>query len=158
MESGGGVENRGIVTRVEGPYALVEVRPMSGGCGRCHEAGGCGSNLLNETLRPQSMNIYRLTNEIGARVGDVVMISVPEGAVLRVALLAYLLPVLCLIAGAAIGTSVYAEDRFALAGAVIGLMAGLLVLRLLQPRLARGAARIGMRLASTEELQMDCHG
>lgn len=152
------MENRGIVTRVEGTYALVEVRPMSGGCGRCHEAGGCGSHLLNEALRPQRMNSYRLMNGIGARIGDAVMISVPEGAVLRVALLAYLLPVLCLIVGAAIGTSVYGEDRFALAGAVIGLMTGLLLLRLLQPRLARGAARIDMRFARSEELPMDCHG
>lgn len=154
------MENRGIVTQVEGSYALVEVRPVSGGCGRCHEVGGCGSHLLNEALRPQSLSIYRLANDIGVKVGDVVMLEIAEGAVLRVALLAYLLPILLLIAGAAIGTALHdndVNDVYALSGAGLGLLSGLLILRLLQSRLAAGAARVDMRFAGDEERQLDCH-
>ena len=149
------VENRGVVTALDGAHALVEVHPQSGGCGRCHESGGCGSHLLNEALRPQHLNIYRLDNHIGAAVGDVVMISIAEGAVLHVALLAYLLPIVLLIAGAALGTALFAHDLPALLGAVLGLLIGLLILRSQQRRLAGGRARIDMRLASHEELAAD---
>ncbi|MBV2235253.1 MAG: SoxR reducing system RseC family protein [Sterolibacterium sp.] len=152
------MENRGTVTCVEGAYALVEVRPVSAGCGRCHETGGCGGGLLTEALRPKGMTRYRLKNTIGAQVGDEVVLRVAEGAVLRVALLAYLLPVICLIVGAAIATAIYAEDHMALAGAVSGLLLGLLVLRLLQSRLAHGSARIDMHFAGNDTLRMDCHG
>ena len=150
------MENRGVVTRIEGQYAMVEVKPVSGGCGRCHEVGGCGSNLINESLRPQKLNIYRLPNRIDAKVGDAVMISVPEGAVLRAALLAYLLPLLFLIVGAALGTAA-GSDRDALIGAGAGLVGGLLVLRLVQARLAGGSASLlSMRFARGDEARPSC--
>lgn len=151
------MENHGVVTRLDGQYAMVEVKPVSGGCGRCHEEGGCGSNLLNESLRPQKLNIYRLPNRIDAKVGDAVMIAVPEGAVLRAALLAYLLPLLFLIVGAALGTAVAASDRDALIGAGGGLALGLLVLRLVQTRLAAGSSVLSMRFAGADELRSNCH-
>lgn len=139
------MESSAIVTRIEGQFALVEVSSVASGCGRCHEAGGCGSGLLNKSLRPRCN--YRLPNLISAAVGDRVILSVPEGAVLRAALLAYLLPILLLIAGAAVGTVFSADDLVALIGAGSGLALGLLALRTAQSRLAgNGELLMTMRL------------
>lgn len=126
---------------------MVEVQPAVSGCGRCNEVGGCGSGLLNQALRPKRRLIYRVANRIGARVGDSVTVIVPEGAVLRAALLAYLLPVVLVIAGAAVGTTISTSDIVALIGAGAGLALGLLVLRLAQRRLAViGEPLLAMRL------------
>lgn len=141
------MDSTAIVTSIEGTDALVEVQPAVPGCGRCNEAGGCGTGLLNQALRPRQRLIYRVTNRIGARIGDGVTITVPDGAVLRAALLAYLLPVVLLIAGAAVGTAVSASDVSALSGGAVGLMLGLFVLRLAQRRLAvAGEPLLAMRL------------
>ncbi|MBP9714712.1 MAG: SoxR reducing system RseC family protein [Sterolibacterium sp.] len=146
------MENRGIVRRVEGDQVEVEVRPLSGGCGRCHEEGGCGSHLLNESLRPRQLSVYRLHNTINARVGDSVILQVAEGAVLRAALWAYLLPVLLLIAGTAVGRllSPPGDERAPLLGAAAGLLLGLLVLRFLPStaHAADGHPLLSMRLAA----------
>ncbi len=124
------MENHGIILRLDGDHALVEVRPPESGCGRCHEAGGCGSNLLNESLRPQKMNLYRLRNTIGALPGERVIIHIPEGAMLRAALLAYLFPALALILGAALGKAFFAYEAASLAGGALGLLMALALLRL----------------------------
>jgi sigma-E factor negative regulatory protein RseC len=126
-----------IVTHIEGDLALVEAASMGTACGRCNEAGGCASGLLGQTLRPKRM--YRLPNHIGAAVGDRVVVCVAEGAVLRAALLAYLLPLSLLLAGAAIGTVLTHDDVVALAGAGIGLAAGLALLRWKQRRFSGSA-------------------
>ena len=42
------MEQEAIVTRVEGEHAYIEVGGASSGCGRCHEAGGCQSNILGK--------------------------------------------------------------------------------------------------------------
>lgn len=125
------MENRGIVLRVDGAYVEVEVQPVSGGCGRCHEEGGCGSSLLNESLRPKHLNVYRLHNTLQAKVGDAVILHIAEGAVLRAALWAYLLPALLLIVGTALGhwLGQTGDERGSLSGAVAGLLLGALFLR-----------------------------
>jgi len=125
------MENHGRVLRVDGAYAEVEVQPVSGGCGRCHEEGGCGSNLLNESLRPKHMSVYRLPNTIHAKAGDAVIINIAEGAVLWAALWAYLFPALLMIVGTALGTwsAEAGDERWPLLGAVAGLLLGVLALR-----------------------------
>lgn len=130
------MKNQGVVIacEVQGDraFVLVEVSPVSAGCGRCHEAGGCGSHLLNEALRSNRRNVYRLANTIAAQVGDEVGIELPEGAVLRAALAAYFWPLLTTVSGAGLGTTL--GETWAVAGAATGLGLGLLLLRLLQQR------------------------
>ena len=50
------MDQEAIVARVEGDHAYVEVGGTGGGgCGRCHETGGCQSGglgqLFNSALR-----------------------------------------------------------------------------------------------------------
>ncbi|MCF7983575.1 MAG: SoxR reducing system RseC family protein [Thiohalocapsa sp.] len=98
------IEQQAIVIACRNDVADVEaVRASS--CGACSVNGACGTSLLDRVLgrRPLRLSV---PNGIGARVGDRVIIGVPEAALLRAAVAAYLVPLLGLIAGAIAGQEV----------------------------------------------------
>ncbi|MDR1889715.1 MAG: SoxR reducing system RseC family protein [Zoogloeaceae bacterium] len=97
-------------------YALVEV--IGGGCGRCHETGGCGSAHLTQMFCLQPRR-YRVRNDIGAVVGAVVTVALPTGNLRRHVTLAYGLPLAGLLGGAVLGN--LASEPGALIGAACGL-------------------------------------
>ena len=113
---------RAVVRAVDGESALVEVE--QGGCGRCHEEGGCGGQQLTQMFcsGPKS---YRVTNAVGAMIGDRVKIAVAPGSVRRTANLAYILPLTVAIAGAVIGMP-FGGDIGAIVGSVCGIFAAYL--------------------------------
>lgn len=111
---------RAIVRDREGDEALVEV--SGGGCGRCHEKGGCGGQQLTQMFCSGPKR-YRVENPLGAEIGEQVTIAISEGALRTSANLAYGLPVLLLLAGAIAG-NLLAGDSGAMAGAVLGISAG----------------------------------
>jgi sigma-E factor negative regulatory protein RseC len=123
--AGGENVSNGVVTGLDGDHVWVEVATGSG-CGSCESQGSCGSGILGVSARPRR---YRLPNDIGARAGDVVSISMPGGGVLRAALLSYLLPLALGLAGAAAGMWLGGGDGHALLGLGAGLGVGLLILR-----------------------------
>lgn len=135
------IEENAIVISTEAGIAEVEVvrRPT---CGACSSSAACGVSLLDRLLgrRPQRLIVG---NGLDARVGETVIVGVPEGALLKAALAAYLMPLLGLLAGAvlaqAIGqhwTPMLAGDTGALIGGAFGFTIALLVLRRYSRRLA----------------------
>jgi sigma-E factor negative regulatory protein RseC len=106
-------ESDAVVTRLDGDYAWVD---LQSGCTTCGESGGCGLSD-GKGKRPQ-----RLPNGIGARVGDQVVLSVPDGAVLRAVLYCYLLPLAMVLALAAGGMAIANES-----GAIFGALGGLVL-------------------------------
>jgi len=127
------------VTDVEGDYALVEVGKGGSGCGRCHEKGGCQSSIIGQLFGGKPRK-YRIRNRIGALPGERVIIRVTDGATLLAALLAYAFPVLFLLLGAVIGTTLAGQaeknDLGVALGALGGLAAGVLtsiILRATRP-------------------------
>lgn len=134
---------RGVVRALEGGDALVEVE--QGGCGRCHEEGGCGGQQLTQMFcsGPKS---YRAENTIGAGIGDRVVVATPAGSVRRTANLAYGAPLLGAIGGALVGMPI-GGDPGAMVGAVCGLLAALVYVRL-RSRLGAGGVQGRPRLVS----------
>lgn len=120
------MDQEAIVARVEGDHAYVEVG--GGGCGRCHETGGCQSGILGQLFSSKPRQ-FRVANRIGAVPGEHVVVRVAEGAALRAALLTYILPVLFLLLGAVAGTALGEasnSDASAALGALAGLACGVL--------------------------------
>lgn len=115
---------RGIVRALDGTYAEVEVE--QGGCGRCHEKGGCGGQQLTQMFC-SGPRTYRVANGVGAEVGNSVMIAIAAGSVRKNANLAYILPLTATIAGAVVGAPF--GDGFAMAGGGIGLILSFLYIR-----------------------------
>jgi sigma-E factor negative regulatory protein RseC len=119
------LETRAIVVRTDQQMTLVEAS-QGNGCSQCN-GKGCGSGKLSQMFcnKPRQ---FQVDNPINARVGDEVIISLAEGALLRGVGLVYLLPLLLLVIGATLGTIAAAQpeqrDGYAAAGALFGLVAG----------------------------------
>jgi sigma-E factor negative regulatory protein RseC len=109
---------RAIVRELDTDSALVEVE--QGGCGRCHEQGGCGGQSLTQMFCSEPKR-YRVVNHIGAGVGDLVVVAIAAGSVRKSANLGYVLPLTATIAGALLGMQL-GEDTGAMLGAAAGLL------------------------------------
>lgn len=108
---------KAIVRSLDGRFANVEVE--QGGCGRCHEEGGCGGQQLTQMFC-SGPKTHRVENTLAAEIGDRVTIAIAAGSVSRTANFAYILPLTVAIAGAALGTS-FGGDIGAMIGAGVGL-------------------------------------
>ncbi|QDX80414.1 hypothetical protein B9N43_03530 [Denitratisoma sp. DHT3] len=115
-----------VVSGLDADMAIVDVARMQG-CGRCHEAGGCGGVMGGTSAC--AVRQYRVPNSIRARVGDQVLLSVPEGILLKAALASYGLCALLTLGGAWLATATGAGDGGAAVGALAGLGLGLMLLR-----------------------------
>lgn len=111
-----------VVRSLDGNVAHVEVE--HGGCGRCHEEGGCGGQQLTQMFcgGPKT---YDVENKINAAIGDKVTIAIAAGNVRRTANLAYGLPLLATIAGASAGAAL-GGDLAAMGGALGALVVAFL--------------------------------
>lgn len=94
---------RAVIRALDGDEAIVEVE--QGGCGRCHEEGGCGGQQLTQMFC-SSPRTYRVSNAIGAEIGDHVTVAIAAGSVRRTANLAYGVPLLASILGAVVGMQI----------------------------------------------------
>ncbi|MDP1997643.1 MAG: SoxR reducing system RseC family protein [Gallionella sp.] len=119
------LETRAIVVQVDGKHAFVQAN-QGNGCGQC-SGKGCGTGKLSQLFCSKPRQ-FQVDNSINARVGDEVIVSVAEGAVLRGIGLVYLLPLLLLITGATLGSLLATQpeqsDVYAATGAFSGLAAG----------------------------------
>ncbi|MFT4173138.1 MAG: SoxR reducing system RseC family protein [Rhodocyclaceae bacterium] len=132
------------VLHIRDGQATVEVARPRGGCGRCDEPGGCrGASLVDASSR---CGQYTVANVLDAAPGARVALDVPAGAPLRAALLAYVFPLIALLAGAGLGQALVGSDLGAAAGAGLALAFAVAVLRhrrhmrgvmALQPRMIR---------------------
>lgn len=90
------MEQFGEVISVKDKMALVRVRRHSA----CRDCGRCGMGIAGgEPVDPE----IEVRNPIGARVGEVVRISMDTRQLLAASFLMYLLPVIGLILGIALG-------------------------------------------------------
>ena len=109
----------GIVVKTDGKSAVVRIRKSSA-CG--HDCGECRvcNNPEFET---------EVINQIGAKVGDKVLIGAPTGQILLSAFLVYMLPVLgVLIVG--IVLSSFFESAFVIAsGCVVWVLIWFFIIR-----------------------------
>lgn len=115
----------GVVRAVDGQRAEVEVD--EGGCGRCHETGGCGGQSLTRMFAG-GPRTYRVDNHLGVSVGERVTVAIAPGSVRRAANLAYGVPLLAAIAGALAGTALFG-DAGGIGGALLASIGALLYVR-----------------------------
>ena len=124
------LETRATVVLVEGHVALVQTE-QGNGCSQCN-GKGCGTGKLSQIFCSKPRQ-FRVDNPIKADVGDEVIVSVAEGAVLRGVSLVYAAPLLLMVAGAMIGDLIAADPRqndiYAAVGALCGLLTGFALAR-----------------------------
>jgi sigma-E factor negative regulatory protein RseC len=132
------IEQEGIVVSQSGELAEVRIE-RRGGCVGCGVQSGCGTALIDRFLGRRAVTL-RARNQAEAVVGDRVAVGISETGLLSSAFAAYLVPVLGLAAGAALGqwlggpASAGAapdggSDLPALGGAILGFVLALFWLR-----------------------------
>jgi sigma-E factor negative regulatory protein RseC len=129
------LETRAVIVQVEGGHAFVQAS-QANGCEQC-SGKGCGAGKLSQLFCSKPRQ-FQVDNSINADVGDEVIVSVAEGSVLRGISVVYLLPMLLLVLGAALGNTWAGQpgqqDGYAAAGAMIGLAAGFVIAKWISAR------------------------
>lgn len=95
------IAQQGCVIAVEGEDAVVRIGATSG-CTACDAGRGCGAGIFGRLLRRRPVSIH-VPNAIGARVGQVVQLGIPEERFLALVFRLYAIPLLAGLAGAALG-------------------------------------------------------
>ncbi len=129
------------ITRLDGAVAIIAVDAENGGCGRCSEPGGCRSAVLTQMFRQRGCE-FSVQNRIDARVGDRVVLRLPDGSLARWSLTIYLVPVLAVLLGAALGSFCVGDASFrdfgAMSGSLVALAVCWIVFRLVPTSLGTG--------------------
>ena len=115
------LEETGKVISISSGRAEVAL-VRSEACGNCAAKSMCHPTSEGSTMRME------VENPLGARPGERVIISLPPEALLKATTMAYLLPAIAMVAGAAVGWSRTGTDMGSLAGMVAGLTASSLYL------------------------------
>ena len=94
-------------------------------CGLCGQTRGCGNSIWGRLFGHQT-TAFKAQNRINAKVGDSVIVGINEKALLKSALLLYILPLVTLFFGAILASQLWQTDGSTMLGAAIGLVLGLL--------------------------------
>ena len=89
------VTEEGVIEKTRNQKALVRIKKRSA-CTRCDSRSSCGVDSGKRI-------VVEVANNVQAKVGDRVEVSVPVGSLLKLSLFVYILPVVALIIGAYLG-------------------------------------------------------
>lgn len=122
------IEERAVILSLDNvsgiPSATLEIERKSA-CGLCGQTRGCGNSIWGKLFAHQS-TAFKAQNRINAKVGQSVIVGINESALLKSALLLYILPLVTLFLGALLATKINPNDASAMLGAVLGLVLGLI--------------------------------
>ncbi len=91
------ITEKGVIEEVTEKKASVRIQ-KTGSCENCADHAACHLRLGSE--KPVLIEVY---NELGAKTGDWVELSMPRYNVLKLSFMVYLFPVLALVVAAAVG-------------------------------------------------------
>ena len=137
----GTIERSGVVLSCAAGVARIRLDPPAG-CAGCAGRGTCASSAG----KPQIVEM-RLPADIDR--GTRVLLTLPESSVAKASLLGYLLPAVGLVLGASLGAWFFSGDLPAVAGAILGLAAGLSCVRTIAGRLAAPSLTPGVCASSS---------
>jgi len=134
---------QGQVVGVSGEFAWVETQRRAV-CDSCTAQHGCGSGTLAKVLGRKRVRVKAL-NRLGAAVGDRVIVSLEDEALVRGSLAVYAVPILWMLGGALLGELILnpsastESDLITVVSGLAGLAAGLYWLRRYSAKIARDA-------------------
>lgn len=127
------IEEIATIVEVDKENVWVETTRKSA-CGTCSLNKGCGTSVLASVLGKKS-NRIRVVNKLNATLGEQVVIGMHESAILRGAMLVYIVPLFALL-GFAMLADVMAQqllfdlkEPFIILSAVIGFVGGVVFVR-----------------------------
>ena len=91
------IKEQGIIQEIKRRKAIVRIQQTSA-CAHCRSKDSCDVSKRDM--------LVEVSNDLQAKEGDYVEISVPEGTVLKLSFLVYIIPVIALLIGAFAGAAV----------------------------------------------------
>lgn len=119
------IEETVTVVGSEGKRITIEAMKKSA-CGGCSQKDGCGVSSVSGLFSSKSFQLD-MDNSLDAKIGDTVVVGVEDGAFLRMAFRAYLLPLLVLIGSAIVFSSLFASEWLVVALSVLAMLASFYV-------------------------------
>lgn len=121
------IEQNAVILSLESqanntPLATIEVVRKTA-CGLCGKTRGCGNAIWGK-LFAHKMTSFKVQNTINAKVGQHVIVGIDEHAVMRGAVLLYMLPLVTMLIGSILVLQFNPSDFTAIVGAIIGLLIG----------------------------------
>lgn len=148
------IESEVEVVLVENEHAWVRIKPHTP-CGHCDPEAGCKSVAITRLFGGSQE--FRVRNTINAQPGDLVLVVIDDGMLLKSALWGYGLPLTLLMVGAALGAffaPTGQSNRITLLGAVVG--ASLAFLLLWQRRSKQAEPEIVRKCNSDAPVASSC--
>ena len=120
------IEERAVILSLDNVTrnATLEIERQNA-CGLCGQTRGCGNSIWGKLFAHQS-NAFKAQNRINAKVGDSVIVGINEQALLKSAVLLYIMPLVTLFIGAILMQQIFKTNAYAMLGALLGLVLGLL--------------------------------
>ncbi|AGA87593.1 SoxR reducing system RseC family protein [Stutzerimonas stutzeri] len=103
------IEEPGRVVALDRGAVWVETRRKST-CSGCSAKSGCGQGLMDSLGVRERRGLIRALSDLHLQVGDSVIVGIREDALLRGAVLVYLLPLIMLMAAAATAAQFSARE------------------------------------------------
>ena len=120
------IEETGRVVAIEKEAVWVETIRQSA-CDSCASKQGCGHSVLAKL--DGATNHVRVLNDYDLNVGDDVVIGVPEDIVVIGSMIAYLMPLVCLLVFSVIGKLVLGSEGYGILTGIFGLIVGFSLVR-----------------------------
>ena len=117
-------EEVATVSFIKGEYAYLKAESASA-CSSCSAKSGCGAKTATKS---DSNYTLRVKNTLNLKQGDSVVLSLEANKLLLGTVIMYILPLIMLFIFAYLGKVGYGEAG-SIAGGIIGLLGGLLLIR-----------------------------
>lgn len=128
------IEETVEVVAIEDDVLILEAQRKSA-CQSCAVKKGCGTSVLSKTLG-KKVTQFRVENTADARIGDSLIVGIPENALLKGSVIVYFLPLVALFASAMaadwlLPQSMSLRDLWVASSGIAGLFAGVGLCRVL---------------------------
>lgn len=133
------IEEQASVVEIHGKSALVQTRRKTA-CSSCAAQKGCGTGVISTVFDKSSARVVAL-NDIGAEVGEQVVVGIDESMLVRGSAVAYLMPILMMFACSLLGSWLLQSDSegVSISFAILGLLAGFACLKWYNKRVRSNA-------------------
>lgn len=102
--------------------ATIEVVRQTA-CSLCGQTRGCGNAIWGKLFAHKTTS-FKAQNNINAKTGQSVIVGIDEKALIRSALLLYIVPLVTMFIGAILALQITDSDLSAMLGAVVGVLVG----------------------------------
>ena len=123
----------GLVSDLIGELAIVQTQNQMA-CGSCKVVDTCGNGIIEKYLSGKIFS-SKVFNCLNAKIGDKVILEIPNSSVTKASIIVYLVPLLSFIFFALVASLFFYSESLIIFTSLIGLASGFFVTKFYNRRL-----------------------